>query len=43
MKKVLIIGSIILFGLGLLSSCKSADCPAYTKADTDLTVEVTKA
>lgn len=35
MKKVYLLLFIAAFGLALFSSCKTADCPAYSKAETN--------
>ncbi len=33
MKKILVLLAVVAFVVVLMSSCKSADCPAYSKAD----------
>jgi outer membrane protein assembly factor BamE (lipoprotein component of BamABCDE complex) len=33
MKRLLVLVVAALFGLALFSSCKTADCPAYSKAE----------
>ena len=33
MKKILVLLVVVAFGVALLSSCKTADCPAYSNAD----------
>ena len=33
MKKVFVFVVVIVFGVAVFSSCKTTDCPAYTKAD----------
>ncbi len=38
MKKLLVIGLVAIFGLALFSSCKTADCPAYSQSN-ELKVE----
>ncbi len=37
MKKLLLLFMVGCFAIAVLSSCKTADCPAYTKADTQAT------
>jgi outer membrane protein assembly factor BamE (lipoprotein component of BamABCDE complex) len=34
MRKVIVLVLVVLFGIAMFSSCKTADCPAYSKADT---------
>lgn len=34
MKKFLVLFVVVVFGVALMSSCKTADCPAYSNADT---------
>lgn len=38
MKRLMVLFVVALFGLAIFSSCKTADCPAYSKAETE-TVE----
>lgn len=33
MKRLLVIVVVALFGIALFSSCKTADCPAYSQAN----------
>jgi len=40
MKKVFVLLMVAAFGIALMSSCKTADCPAYSKVET---VEVEQA
>ena len=34
MKKIIVLFVVVVFGVALMSSCKTADCPAYSSADT---------
>lgn len=34
MKKIIVLFVVVAFGVALLSSCKTTDCPAYSNADT---------
>jgi outer membrane protein assembly factor BamE (lipoprotein component of BamABCDE complex) len=33
MKRFLVLVVVAVFGVALFSSCKTADCPAYSQAD----------
>lgn len=33
MKKVFVLLAVVAFGVAIFSSCKTADCPAYSKAE----------
>ncbi len=33
MKKIVVLMIVVVFGIALMSSCKTADCPAYSNAD----------
>lgn len=40
MKRVIVLFVVSLFVVALASSCKTADCPAYSKADVEQSVEL---
>lgn len=40
MKKFLVILLVSIFALALATSCKTADCPAYSKVTTEQSTDV---
>jgi hypothetical protein len=39
MKRIIVLMVVVAFGVVLFSSCKTANCPAYSKVDNNAKVE----